>query len=653
MSINEKRTESPEGTLHNGVDGTTQQQQQPPISHSKKESKDLNDLHTRHAVTTPGSGHSVNPDQNLSAKLANPLEGLSREQVILNATEFCREHGLEEHIADMRKGALIAQDPLSFEELPDLDEKDREYLRREMTHRWDHPRKLYFMTIMCSVAAAVQGMDESVINGGLLFIPQEFGIGGSTDRDEWIRGVVAAAPYICCAFFGCWLTAPLNAWFGRRGTIFITAVFSALTCFWQGLTNSWQHLFVARFVLGIGIGPKSATVPVYAAECAPPLIRGALVMQWQTWTAFGIMLGYVADLILYQIPDREYMGAGGTMIRGLPWRLMLGSAGLPAIFVAAQVFFCPESPRWLMKKGRYVEAYNSLRRLRNSPVQACRDLYFAHVLLVEEEKVARGRILALELFTIPRNARATAAALWPCGVNVIAYYSSSVLSDAGLSNIQALLGSFGFGALNFTFAIPAWFTIDTFGRRALLLFTYPFLAASLLLTGFSFFIPVETQKNARVGVVLLGIYAYACFYSPGMGPVPFTYAAEAFPLYIREIGMSLATAVLWFFNALLAVTFFKLQGAFTPQGAFGFYAAWCMILWAGVFFFMPETKQLSLEELDQVFAVPMKKHAAYQLRQLKYGFRTRVLRQKNVEKEELYHIDPTIKRHAGPSGGAA
>lgn len=122
-------------------------------------------------------------------------------------------------------------------------------------------------------------------------------------------GLVNGAPYLCCAVLGCWLTSPLNNWLGRRGTIFLTAALSALTCIWMGVTNSWQHLFAARcvtvpselpcsidtdlfslfldsFVLGLGIGPKSATVPVYGAETAPPLIRGALVMQWQVWVSF-------------------------------------------------------------------------------------------------------------------------------------------------------------------------------------------------------------------------------------------------------------------------------------------------------------------------------------------------------------------------------
>ena len=101
-----------------------------------------------------------------------------------------------------------------------------------------------------------------------------------------ITGLVVGAPYLACAVLGCWLTAPLNSLFGRRGTIFISCLIAALASVWEGVANSWVNLFVARFVLGLGIGSKSTTVPVYAAECSPPLIRGALVMMWQMWVSF-------------------------------------------------------------------------------------------------------------------------------------------------------------------------------------------------------------------------------------------------------------------------------------------------------------------------------------------------------------------------------
>lgn len=144
---------------------------------------------------------------------------------------------------------------------------------------------------------------------------------------------------------------------------------------------------IARFFLGLGIGPKSSTVPVYAAECSPAPIRGALVMMWQMFTAFGIMVGYAMDLAFLKVPDTHN-------IHGLNWRLMLASvsfrticcvtscmnllcaqAGVPALIVMSQVFFCPESPRWLMGRGRYADAYRSLERLRRQKIQAARDLY--------------------------------------------------------------------------------------------------------------------------------------------------------------------------------------------------------------------------------------------------------------------------------------
>lgn len=121
-------------------------------------------------------------------------------------------------------------------------------------------------------------------------------------------------------------------------------------------------MFIARFFLGFGIGPKSATTPIFAAECSPPKLRGALVMQWQMWTAFGIMLGYVADLAFYSVPDGR--------IVGLNWRLMMGSAMLPAVVVCCIVFFTPEvgvffPPPWTLYAPTHAPLLPCLLLLRN------------------------------------------------------------------------------------------------------------------------------------------------------------------------------------------------------------------------------------------------------------------------------------------------
>jgi MFS family permease len=120
--------------------------------------------------------------------------------------------------------------------------------------------------------------DETVVNGAQIFYKDAFGIGSDSQRDTWIVGLVNGAPYLCCAVIGCWLTDPMNRLFGRRGTIFISCLISGLACFWQAFTNTWWHMFISRFILGFGIGPKSATTPIFAAECSPPKLRGALVM---------------------------------------------------------------------------------------------------------------------------------------------------------------------------------------------------------------------------------------------------------------------------------------------------------------------------------------------------------------------------------------
>lgn len=154
-------------------------------------------------------------------------------------------------------------------------------------------------------------------------------------------------------------------------------------------------------------------------------VTGALVMQWQVWTAFGIMLGNIMGVAFFSLPD------------DVAWRYMLGSSFVPPLFVMVLVYFCPESPRWLLQNGKVDKAYRSFRRIRSSELEACRDLFYTYVGVELERKVNKGKnffTLLYELFSIPRNARATMAS-WIimfgqqfCGVNVIAYVSVFTLN---------------------------------------------------------------------------------------------------------------------------------------------------------------------------------------------------------------------------------
>lgn len=196
-------------------------------------------------------------------------------------------------------------------------------------------------------------------------------------------------------------------------------------------------------------------------------------------------------------------------------------------------------------------------------------------------------------------------------------------STHAASKSSILVYSMGFGIINFVLALPAFYLIDVFGRRSLLLATFPFLGLSQLLTALAFIGTHQSQDGpvtTHWRLAIAGMYLFGVFYSPGEGPVPFVYAAESMPLYIRDIGMGCVTSVNWFFDWLIAFTVPQFFAKFKPSGAFLWYALWCFALWFLIFLqvtlitlkvpsneyisFVPETRMLSLEQLDVVFKQP-------------------------------------------------
>ncbi|KAL4785668.1 hypothetical protein BJX76DRAFT_355888 [Aspergillus varians] len=590
-------------------------------------------------VAEKGVAEHINLNKNLSAKIKNPLADLTETQVLHDVEEFAHEYGLANILSDLRKGSLIARDPGNFRAVPGVTPEDIHIIQEETDHKWRQPLTLYLTIILCSVGAAVQGWDQTGSNGANLSMPEALGIPQHdslhAERNQWLVGFVNAAPYIGSAFIGCWLSDPLNYYLGRRGAIFVSAILCLVTPFGQALSQTWPQLFVSRALLGIGMGLKASTIPIFCAENTPATVRGGLVMCWQLWTAFGIFLGTTANVIV------KDMGAD------MAWRMQMGSAFIPAIPLVVGVYMCPESPRWYIKKGKLLPAYESLCRLRNSPLQAARDLYYIHAQIkIEQEIAGEGTYLSrvVELFTIPRIRRATLAsfvvmiAQQMCGINIVSFYSSTIFVEAGASYKMSLWASWGFGLVNFLFAFPAVWTIDTFGRRSLLLFTFPQMAWTLLAAGFSFYIP-ETSK-AHLGLIALFVFLFAAFYSPGEGPVPYTYSAEVFPLSHREVGMAWAVATCLGWAAALGITFPRMLTAFTPQGAFSFYAGLNIVALVMIFLWVPETKQRTLEELDYIFAVPTRTHMRYQMLQvLPWWIKRYILLRKKARLEPLYKFD--------------
>ena len=272
------------------------------------------------------------------------------------------------------------------------------------------------------------------------------------------------------------------------------------------MSGNWQVLLFFRLILGAGLGLNVATINVYAAEMAPSYIRGGLAVSWQMFTAFGLFVGFVANIAVYNVRS--------------PWRWQLAFPCLPVIPLFACIWLCPESPAYLIKSnGDYHGAFMSLRRVRNSNLQAARDVWTSYT---QRPKCPSSRSSLLrrfcELFTIPRIRHASLAAFTVmlsqqlCGINIIAFFSSTIFLDSGFSRFQALLASTIFGFVNFIGAIPAVWTMESLGRRKLLLMTLPAMALTMFAAALTFRLD---DSPARFGLLAGLIYLFCALYSPG------------------------------------------------------------------------------------------------------------------------------------------
>ncbi|KAK5691315.1 hypothetical protein LTR17_025681 [Elasticomyces elasticus] len=296
-----------------------------------------------------------------------------------------------------------------------------------------------------------------------------------------------------------------------------------------------------------------------------------------------------------------------------------------------------------------------MNRLRAHPIIAARDYYYSYVLYNEELKLSGGSNYFSRLrdcFTVPRIRRANYGASTVmlaqqiCGINIISFYSSTIFTNVGYSPTQALYASLGYGAIQVVFTIPTLFLIDTKGRRTLTLITFPLMCIFLLAAGLSL-LKTDGSRGSQIGPVVLFVYLFTIMYSLGEGPVAFQYSAEVFPTIQREQGMAWAVCINNTFAGILSLTFPRMSSVMTPTGAseyraslhpfksfadsdkVGFYAGLNLIAWGMIFCFVRETKQLTLEEIDQVFSVPTKKFLAYETGTwLPYFFKRHILRRK-------------------------
>ncbi|KAH7178010.1 hypothetical protein DER46DRAFT_621727 [Fusarium sp. MPI-SDFR-AT-0072] len=554
------------------------------------------------------------------------------------------------------------------------DEKQSLVAERE---RLFSQRGMLIIICTVSLAAFLQGHVQSSINAMSLFVEtvgidiqrqDDTQSNGADSTAQWQLGGMSAIPFLTAAFPGAPLSLPVNYCLGRRGALGFSALLIIASSIGSAFAVTWQQVLGARIVGGVVMGIKAVSAPILASETALWVACGIMI---------GFVINFVIAAATNTLDGQPSAGLNehGGRYHALQW--IAAAPVVPSVLLFIAVCFCYESPRFYMRPGtpnyNLDRAFRNLLQVRPTRLQATRDLFLiwwstrdeeihqdhpeksrheiAHhseyqngVNTKNEDRTSRTLTSGLTyasliilvtrlsvdqfkpLFTRRRLRNAllsscvVALSQQLCGINVFAFYSNGMFSDYGVKTSMGY--SLGFGGVNFFFCILAMRSIDIIGRRSWLLSTLPMMSMFLMAATIVYAVAPQVDSGdqpkpkADTGGSIAGIifiYLFAAAYSPGLGPIPFTLASESFPLKNREAGASVAISINLFFAGLLTILLPRINAVFEMAGTLGFFAGLNIVAFVLIFFFVEETKQLTLEELDTVFSNPKSRFAHYQL----------------------------------------
>ena len=429
---------------------------------------------------------------------------------------------------------------------------------------------------MAALGGLLFGFDTAVISGATSTLTQTYQLspGG--------LGVTVASA-LAGTILGAMSAGFPGDRYGRRDSLRIMAVLylvSAVGC--AGAWN-WPALIVFRFIGGLGIGGSSVLGPMYIAEISPAKLRGRLVGFFQFNIVFGILLAYFSNYLI----ALQHFGLA-------EWRWQLGVTGIPAAGFFVMLFGIPRSPRWLVKKKRVSEARTVLRQTGARDFEQELQEIVASI-DSEHRQVAESLFSRKYLFPI---FLAVTIGMFNqlSGINAILYYLNDIFSHAGFSKVSGNLQAVAVGGTNLIFTVIAMSVIDKIGRKILLLVGAVGMAACLAGVAAIF---LAGQHQNLLLALLIGYIACFAF---SQGAVIWVYLAEVFPNAVRAKGQSLGSFSHWFMNALISGTF-PLLAASSGGYPFVFFAAMMVLQFFVVLFVYPETKALSLEEMQKKLGI--------------------------------------------------
>ncbi|KAH1938054.1 hypothetical protein CDV57_00264 [Aspergillus fumigatus] len=450
----------------------------------------------------------------------------------------------------------------------------------------------YVLVAFASMGGLLSGLDQSLISGANLTMPKALHLSAS-------QASLVNAGMPLGAVGGALILGPCNEFLGRRMAIIVSCILYTIGAGLEAGAINFGMMFGGRFVLGMGVGLEGGTVPVYVAESVPGKIRGNLVSLYQLNIAFGEVLGYAVAAMFF--------GVAGD------WRYILGSSLVFSTILLVGMLFMPESPRYLMHKGRPVEAYGVWKRIRGFDSYESKEEFLGmrQAVAAENEEQANTKKWAwLDFFT---NGRARRAMIYAnimvflgqfTGVNAVMYYMGVLMTKIGFDDRTSVYMSLVGGGSLLIGTIPAVLYMERFGRRYWANVMLPGFFIGLVLVGAGYTIDYKTYPATAEGLYLTGIILYMGFFG-SYACLTWVIPAEVFPTYLRSYGMTTADANLFLCSFIVTYNFTAMMNSMTRIGlTLGFYGGIAVLGWFYQVLLMPETKNKSLEEIDELFSKP-------------------------------------------------
>lgn len=427
---------------------------------------------------------------------------------------------------------------------------------------------------VAALAGILFGYDTGVMSGAILFVANEFNL------DAAMNGLVVGA-----VLFGAFLGAIISGWsadhFGRKQLLVITACAFIVGSVETAIAPSIAWLAFGRIFIGVAIGIASYTAPLYISEISPPDQRGALVSLNQLAISIGILLSYIVN---YYCAIYE------------EWRWMLGIGVVPAILLLIGMSKLPCSPRWKLSKGYEQEARTILQKIRGEEANIDQEINEIKETLKEDVGDWKA-LFSKKIRSALWIGFALAAIQQVTGINTILYYAPTIFQMSGFeSATAAILATMGIGMVFVLFTVLSLRLIDTIGRRPLLLIG---LSGMIIGLGFLAWAFKQPDHTATHWMTVSSMILYIASFSISLGPIVWLMITEIYPLKVRGVGASFATCVNWASNLLVTATFLKLVEWLGTSETFSLYMALSLFSLYFVYYFVPETKGVSLEKIEE------------------------------------------------------